>query len=159
MQTREEFKPWWSARHNVGWPLPDVYLTEIGRVAALWSSLEKLLNLCLGKLAGFNDISDPKPFVLVHHASIPQKLDMFGALCEHLAPEFPGLTEHASVIGALRSAQKLRNTYLHEGITKDPGTGKFQMATGSARGRLNFKIEEISIQDIRRAAVAINVLV
>ena len=49
-----------------GWPIPDSYLVEIGRVTVLWSSLESFLNLCLGKLAGFAD-GDPKPFVLVNH--------------------------------------------------------------------------------------------
>ena len=46
-----------------GWPLPDAYLVEIGRVTVLWSSLETFLNLSLGKLAGFAD-GDPKPFIL-----------------------------------------------------------------------------------------------
>jgi len=38
-----------------GWPIPDNYLVEIGRVALLWAALENLLNLCLGKLAGFDN--------------------------------------------------------------------------------------------------------
>src|SRR5258707_122395 len=48
-----------------GWPLPDAYLLEIGRVAALWASLESFLNICIGKLCGFNDLNDPKAFILV----------------------------------------------------------------------------------------------
>src|SRR5688572_17852779 len=96
-----------------GWPLPDEYLIELGRVSAVWASLESLLNLCLGKLAGFNELNDPKPFILVYHASFPQRLDMLGSLCEHLAPNFPHLADHKSVIGLLRGAQKLRNTYMH----------------------------------------------
>lgn len=58
------------------WPLPDEYLIELGRVAALWATLESFLNICIGKLAGFNEFSDPKPFILVNHASVPQKIDM-----------------------------------------------------------------------------------
>ena len=46
------------------WPLPDDYLIELGRVAALWATLETFLNMCIGKLAGFNDINDAKPFIL-----------------------------------------------------------------------------------------------
>ena len=32
-----------------GWPLPDEYLIEVGRIAALWASLEVFLNICIGK--------------------------------------------------------------------------------------------------------------
>ncbi|MDE2030024.1 MAG: hypothetical protein KGI97_05600, partial [Alphaproteobacteria bacterium] len=74
-----------------GWPLPDEYLVEIGRVSAIWVGLESLLNSCLGKLAGFNDIADPKPFILLNHASLPQRLDMLGALCEQLVTHYPEL--------------------------------------------------------------------
>jgi hypothetical protein len=138
------------------WPLPDAYLIEIGRVAALWATLESFLNICLGKLAGFDDANDPKPFILVYHSSFPQKLDMFGSLCEHLLPNYPDLADYSSVVGALRSAQKLRNAFLHHGLVADPQTGKVQMAKGSARGTLSFKVQNISLEDIRRAAVAIN---
>jgi len=70
-----------------GWPLPDDYLRELGRVAALWTHLESFLNIWIGKLAGF-DLNDPKWFIFVAHASFPQRLDIFGALCEQLLPEF-----------------------------------------------------------------------
>jgi hypothetical protein len=53
------------------WPLPDSYLVELGRVAALWTTLEGLLNLCISKLAGF-DMNDPKAFILTTHSSFPQ---------------------------------------------------------------------------------------
>jgi hypothetical protein len=139
-----------------GWPLPDQYLIEIKRVSALWASLESLLNICLGKLAGFNDVNDPKPFILVNHSSFPQRLDMLGALCEQLAPDFPDLANYNSVIGVLRSAQKLRNTYMHHGMAKNPATGNLEMATGSARGKLSVKVEVVTVQDIRRATVAIS---
>src|SRR5580692_3829599 len=92
-----------------GWPLPNSYLIELGRVAALWSSLVAFLNLCLGKLAGFNDRGDPKPFILVIHSSFPQRLDMLGALCEHLAPAFSNLATYKTTIAALRAAQRERN--------------------------------------------------
>ena len=139
-----------------GWPLPDAWLIEIGRVSALWASLETFLNICIGKLAGFNDQADPKPFILVYHSSVPQKIDMLGSLCEHLAPGFPHLADSGTVISSLRTAQKLRNAYAHNGITQDPESGKMQMATGSARGKLSFKIEDVSLEDIRRATLAIN---
>jgi hypothetical protein len=73
------------------WPLPDNYLIEVGRVSVVWSALESFLNLCIGKLAGFSELEDPKPFILINHASFPQRLDMLGALCEQLVPEYPRL--------------------------------------------------------------------
>ena len=99
-----------------GWPLPNEYLVEIGRVMALWSSLEGLLNRCLGKVAGFNDLDDPKPFILVNHSSFPPRVDMLGALCEHLAPVFPNLSDYKKTISALRAAQGERNKFAHGGV-------------------------------------------
>jgi hypothetical protein len=73
-----------------------------------------------------------------------------------LSPQYPNLAEYNSVISILRSAQKLRNTYAHHGISKNPDTGNFEIATGSARGKLSVKVEAVSLHDIRRASVAIN---
>ncbi|MDP3000061.1 MAG: hypothetical protein Q8N47_21425 [Bryobacterales bacterium] len=63
-----------------GWPLLEEYLVEIGRVAVLWSGLEGFLGICIGKLAGFNELTDPKPFILVNHTSFPQRLDILSTL-------------------------------------------------------------------------------
>jgi len=73
------------------WPAPDEYLLELGRVSALWASLETQLDIGLGELAGFNDMADPRPFILVRHTSFPQKLDMLSALCKLLLSRFPNL--------------------------------------------------------------------
>src|SRR5260221_108403 len=104
------------------WPLPDAYLLELGRVSALWASLESFLNLCIGKLAGFNDINDPTWFILVTHSSFPQRLDILSSLCEHLVNSFPTLTDYKPVVDRLRHAQKLRNDFMHYGMhQEDPG--------------------------------------
>lgn len=139
-----------------GWPLPDSYLLEIGRVTAIWASLESLLNVCLGKLAGFNDLSDPKPFILVNHSSFPQRLDMLGALCEQLTPNFPSLANYEATISALRNAQKERNKFAHNGASLDEQTGEIIMAVGSARGRLKTSVQKVRIADVRRAAISIH---
>lgn len=52
-----------------GCPLPESYLAELGRLSALWCILEAQLDLCLGQVAGFNDLSDPRPFILLKHSS------------------------------------------------------------------------------------------
>ena len=138
------------------WPLPDDYLIEIGRVSAIWGALESFLNICIGKLAGFNELTDPKPFILVTHASFPQRLDMLGALCEQLVSEFPQLANYKQVISNLKSAQILRNKFVHNSMIFNPDTYKAEMAIGSARGKLKVAIEQIDIADIRRATMAID---
>ena len=138
-----------------GWPLPDTYLVEIGRVTVLWSSLEGFLNMCLGKLAGFNEHADPKPFILVTHSSFPQRLDMLGALCEHLVPDFPHLADFKATITALRTAQRERNKWTHNGFGPGEVPGEVVMSSGSARGSVKTSVDTITVADIRRAAIAI----
>jgi hypothetical protein len=139
-----------------GWPLTDEYLIEVGRVAALWASLESLLNLCIAKLVGFDEIDDQKPFILVNHASFPQRLDMLGTLCELLVKQFPNLERYKDVIGLLRASQSLRNKYMHHGMVLNEETGNVEMAIGSARGSLKVSVEKITIPDIRRASMAVH---
>ncbi|MBX3321237.1 MAG: hypothetical protein KF890_15275 [Nitrospira sp.] len=138
------------------WPLPDDYLIELGRVAALWATLETFLNMCIGKLAGFNDINDAKPFILITHSSFPQRLDMLAALCEQLADKFSNLKHYKTVVSQLRDAQKLRNDFMHYGMSVNPESGQVQMAIGSARGTVKVSIKSIGLQDIRRASIAIH---
>ncbi|WP_296557100.1 hypothetical protein [Pigmentiphaga sp.] len=138
------------------WPLPDEYLVEIGRVSAMWALLESFLNICLGKLAGFNDLGDPKPFILVNHASVPQRLDMLGTLCEHLVPNYPQLSGYKDVIAKIKSAQALRNKFSHHSSTFDKDSGKLEIAIGSARGTLKTNVERVDIADLRRAVMNID---
>lgn len=138
-----------------GWPLPDPYLVELGRVAALWSTLEGILNLCISKLAGF-DINDPKAFILVTHSSFPQRLDIFSALCEQLVEEFPNLNGYEVVIQKLKKAQKLRNDYMHYGMAVNPESGDVEMAKATARGTLKTDRLKVAVSDIRRAIVTIH---
>lgn len=138
------------------WPIPDKYLVEVGRITALWASLESFLNLCIGKLAGFNELSDPKPFILVNHSSFPQKLDMLGTLCEQLVPDFPNLEKYKNTISKLKTAQKQRNKFMHNGMSLNPESGRIDMAHGTARGKLKTNIEPIDVGDIRRAIIEID---
>ncbi len=139
-----------------GWPLPDEYLVELGRVSARWASLEATLMLVLGKLAGFNDTENPTPFILVAHASFPQRLDMIGSLCEQLVGQHQNLTGYDTVLVKLRAAQKSRNRFLHNGITLNPTDGRAELALDSARGKLKINIERVEVADIRRAEVEIH---
>jgi len=138
------------------WPLSDEYLVEIGRVSALWASLESLLNLCIGKLAGFDNPSDPSAFILINHSSFPQRLDILSTFCEQFHHERKNLREYKSVVSKLRSAQKLRNRYAHNGMSLNPDTNKVEMPVGSARGSLKVAVEMVDVSDIRRAVISID---
>jgi hypothetical protein len=138
------------------WPVPDEFLVEIGRVAALWASLESFLNVCLGKLAGFNDLNDPKPFILITHSSFPQRLDILGALCEQLESEFPQLANYKKVVSQLKSAQATRNRFMHYGFSYNAKSHRLEMAVGSARGKLKTAVEAVTLEDIKRASIEID---
>jgi hypothetical protein len=139
-----------------GWPIPDDYLTEIGRIAVLWASLEEFLNICLGKLAGFAEPLDYRGFILITHSSFPQRLDSFGALCEQLHPEHPHLADYRKVVSEIKAAQATRNKFMHHGMSRNPDSGLVVMAVGSARGALKTKVEVISLEDIKRASIQID---
>jgi hypothetical protein len=139
-----------------GRPAPDDFLTELGRVSVLWACLESFLNICIGKLAGFNDQNDPKPFILITHSSFPQRLDILGALCEQLEPEFPQLAGYKKVVSQLRAAQTTRNRFMHHGISYNPETNRMEMAIGSARGKLKTAVEPVTLEDIKRASMEID---
>lgn len=139
-----------------GWPLPDDWLIELGRISAVWIALENALELFIGKLAGFEDITDQRPFVLVRHTSFPQKLDMFCALCEHLKDGYPSLKKYDEVASLIRAAQKGRNRFLHNPISKNLETQKFELVIGSARGKVKTSVAELSLMDIRRVSIDID---
>jgi len=138
------------------WPLPDEFLIEMGRIGALWGPLESTLNMCLGKLAGFNDLDDPTPFIMIGHTNFPQRLDMLGSLCEHLSPAYPKLKGYQQVISSLKNAQKLRNRFVHNNVVEDKNTGDLTLAFGSARGTLKFSTGQVTLADLRRASMAIH---
>ena len=146
-----------SPDYRANWPLPDPFLVEIGRIAALWASLESLLNTCLGKLAGFDPVKDPTSFILVNHSSFPQRLDMLGALCEQLKEEHPHLANHKEVVSKLKSAQSARNRYAHNGVTYDPEKNGYFLAEGSARGKVKVSVSPVTVESIHAVAKEVHV--
>src|ERR1035437_4931987 len=139
-----------------GWPLPDDYLIELVRITSMWEVLDSFLDMCLGKLAGFNDRNDPTPFILLAHTNFPQRLDMLGALCEHLAPTFPELAGYPQVISSIKAAQKLRNKFVHKSMGIDVEKSEVRMGLGSARGTLKFSSEAVKLTDLRKASMTIH---
>jgi hypothetical protein len=139
-----------------GWPLPNGYLLELGRLAAIWSALESAVDLYIAKLAGFNDPTDPRGFILLKHSSFPQKLDSLAALCDQLQGEFSQLREYPATVSKIRSAQKGRNRFAHNGLSENEETGRVEIAEGSVRGKLKVSVAEVSLADIRRVTFDIH---
>jgi hypothetical protein len=138
------------------WPMPESFLTELGRLVVIWSALENVIDLVLTKLAGL-DVFDPRGVILFTHLSMPQKLDTLGALGEQLAPKYPNLNELPQSIAKLRTAQKLRNDLIHNSLTYSDKDDILEMPIGSARGKLKAEIRKVSLVDIKRAVIEISI--
>lgn len=130
--------------------LPDEWLIELGKITQAWVNFELLLNLMLGKLAGFAQPFETVPSILTTHSSFPQRLDMFAALCEARLVDHPNLRDYRAVLALARDAQKNRNKFMHNqvGVNQhDPNTGK--VGVTSARGKLKQNLEEVFLDDLR----------
>jgi hypothetical protein len=133
--------------------LPDEWLVELGRITQAWANFEQLLNLMLGKLAGFDGAFGTIPSILITHSSFPQRLDMFAALCEARLPEHSNLATYKEVLALARRAQARRNKFMHNQIGVadcEPGFGKIGIV--SARGKLKQNLEEISLSELKEAS-------
>jgi hypothetical protein len=138
------------------WPLPDEWLIELGRLAACWATFETMLDVYLGKVAGFDRLNDPRPYILLKHSSFPQKVDALCALCEQLSPQYSNLSGYKEVAGKIRAAQSARNRFIHNSIGQDPDTKEFKVAVGSARGKLKTELQSARLGDLRRAWREVN---
>ncbi|MBC7432852.1 MAG: hypothetical protein H7345_12365 [Rubritepida sp.] len=136
------------------WPISDNYLIEVGRINTMWSNLESFLQICIGKLSGFNE-SHLIPFVFLQHSSFPQKIDMLGALCDQQQAQHEHLKDFKRVIGLLRAAQAQRNKFIHNSLGSALD-GSLQMPVGSARGMVKTSVETVSVATMRRVTIQID---
>ena len=138
------------------WPAPATYLVELGRMTALWGSLEAAMIAGLSKLAGYQTLLDYRALILVAHANFQQRMDMVSALCEQLAPQFPHLSDYKAVIKLMQAAQRARNKYAHNGITWNDETNRVEISYVSARGTLKTSVESVDLKDIKEATAKIH---
>jgi hypothetical protein len=131
------------------WPVPDEVMLEIGRISVQWNSLENLLTICIGKLAGFDVQKEPASFVMVNHSSFPQKIDIFSSLCELLCEDYPKLKDYKEAVSAIKIAQKRRNKYIHNTITHDKKSDIVHLSSGTARGKLKISITPLDLSDLK----------
>ena len=138
------------------WPAPNEYLLELGRISALWGSLEHSMNLAISKFAGYQAVYDFRAAILTAHANFKQRLDMLGALCDQLKEEYPHLKAHDKVISLIGKAQAKRNKYMHNGIFYNEETKRVEIASLSARGILKTSIEEVTLADLKEVSATIH---
>lgn len=133
--------------------LPDEWLIELGRISQSWAAFEQFFNLMLQKLAGFDDPVDATFTILVAHSSMPQRLDMFSALCAQHLNSYPHLKDYKAVVGKIREAQAARNKFAHNiiGIDKEDSK-RATISTVSARGELKVQLTSITINELRAAS-------
>lgn len=138
------------------WPAPTEYLTELGRMTALWSGLEASTTVAYSKLAGYDELLDMRAVIVTAHMTFQQRVDAIISLCEHLAPSYPHLADFDITQKLLKAAQKSRNKFSHNGITYDEATGAVSVSYATARGSLKLHTEQIRLADIKEASAKIH---
>jgi len=63
---------------------------------------------------------------------------------------------YPETIVELKKAQKLRNRYLHNGMTINEQTGKIEMGVGTARGKLKTSVEVVTLDELKIVPIEIN---
>lgn len=128
-------------------PFPDEYLVRIGKIGVAWGSLEALVDLCIGKLAGFAE-HDVRSAIIAAHMSWPLKMDVLESLANALAPEFPRLAQFAKVRVLLKAAQDGRNRVSHGAWAYE--NGMLTKLKVSARGKLKVSVEPVTLDELDR---------
>lgn len=140
-----------------GWPVPDEYLVEIGRIALVWAGLEDFLYSCIGKLAGYEDLSDPRVLTIVSHADFDSNLKLLEKLCAQLLSSHRNLAPYPDVISALRDAESNKDMYLHGKMAPNPGTGIVEVEiTDIVDGVLQRQDRAVTIGQLREVLLEID---
>jgi hypothetical protein len=127
--------------------IPEPYLTAIGKVVVNWCNLEAIVDLAIVKMAAF-DLHDPRGVIVTVHMSWPQKMDVLEALVDSLKTDHPHLPDKfAAAKRYLTQAQKGRNRVVHGQWGQDNGI--VVKLRSSARGKLKFGIEPITLDEIK----------
>lgn len=97
-------------------PAPDEHLLELGRITALWGSLEKSVNTAINYLSGIQPEARWRVSVLTAHSNFKQRVDIIETLCNELQGTYPNLSMYPETIKLIIKAQGMRNNYLHNGF-------------------------------------------
>lgn len=137
-------------------PVPNEYLTELGRVTALWGSLEQSVNNAINYLSGLEVHDHWRVAVLTAHSNFKQRVDIIDTLCNELKTQYPNLSNHIETTKLVRSAQKMRNHFFHNGIFFNEENGKVQTLSLSARGSLKTNVRDVNISKLKDLSAKIH---
>ena len=130
------------------WPLPNQYLIELGRISSLYGILENVVNIGIGKLAGYSGTYDYRSAIMLAHSNFQQRVDILATLFEQTVSEYPELEGYEKVIKLIKRAQKGRNKFMHSSLGCNPENGKVQLSSMSARGSLKTTVETVYIKEL-----------
>jgi hypothetical protein len=131
------------------WPLPDEFMLELGRLSALFGTLESQINMAISKLLGYEKILDWRAATVTAHANLKQRIDMLETLCHELEAEYPHLKGYGSVLGKIKKAQTGRNKYMHNSLYYNQDTGRVEATSLSARGQMKPRTESVELDEMR----------
>ena len=137
-------------------PAPDEYLLELGRVTALWGSLESSVNNAINYLSGIENQDHWRVSVLTAHSNFKQRVDVIQTLCHEMQEMFPNLSMYPETIKLIESAQKKRNHYLHNGLFFNKETNTVQTSSIQARGVLRTKVQNVSVSELKDVSAKIH---
>ncbi|TKB05548.1 hypothetical protein [Desulforhopalus sp. IMCC35007] len=133
-------------------PVPDEFLIELGRATALWGTLEKTVDHTINYLSGLEPHDHWRVAVLTAHSNFKQKVDIIDTLCSELQKQYPNLSSYRETTKLVRSSQKKRNHFFHNGIGFDEETGKVMTSSLSARGTFKTQVRDVNISELREFA-------
>jgi len=128
--------------------IPEPYLVAMGKVGVVWGIIEQVVDLAIGRLAGFGTY-DPRAAIVTAHMTWPLKMDVLEALADQLAPQLPRLAQYNTVKPLLKKAQDARNQVAHgHWVYRD---GKVYRLRATARGKLRANIQPVALAEIESA--------
>jgi len=137
-------------------PAPDEYLLELGRITALWGSLESSVNNAINYLSGIDNSDHWRVSILTAHSNFKQRVDIIKTLCNDLQEMFPNLGMYSETTKLIEQAQKRRNHFLHNGLFFNESNGKVQTTKIEARGILKTQVQNVSISDLKDVSAKIH---
>ena len=139
-----------------GWPLPNDYLVEVGRIALLWARLEKFVSNAVANFVGFENLADPKAYIVFTSPSFERNLELLEKLCALLSPTTPNLVGYETVLRDLRAAREAANLYIKGGMTPNPGDGSVEIDFSDPLDPSAATVKTVTIADLRDAIMCID---
>jgi hypothetical protein len=135
--------------------LPDEMLVELGRIVALWTAVNELLDAALERLAGMDQYMEARSGRGFRRAPFIQRLQVFSDYCGQLALEFPYLRAYRVVMEKLKAAHALHKRYVQSRILFNPETGQYEVPSSVQPDNPVSTPETVCTETLRRDALMI----